>query len=328
MIREHDMIALTEDLTEHGLKAGRTGTVVHIHPQGVAYEVEFFSPAGNTIAVATVEKAQARPAAPEEIEPLTVDYNWVQDGIAVLTLTNPKKRNVLSSRTLAALEEWLGWIAKDPEARVVVIRSEGPVFSSGHDLNELVNGEAEDYTAVFDACTRVMESIRLLPKPVIAQVQGLATAAGCQLVAACDLAVAADTARFATPGVRIGLFCSTPMVPVSRAVGRKRAMEMLLTGDFVDAKTALEWGLVNRVVPEDRLKDESQSFVERIAEASPFVVALGKHAFHRQAGLSVEDAYAQMSEVMCGNAVEPDAQEGMRAFLEKRPPRWTQTPGS
>ena len=142
MIEEHDLIALTEDLPEHGLKAGRTGTVVHIHAEGVAYEVEFFSPAGNTIAVAYVERAQVRPAMPEECEPLTVDYNWAKDGIAVLNADQSEKRNVLSSRTLAALEEWLDWIAKDPEARVVVIRSEGPVFSSGHDLNELVNGDA------------------------------------------------------------------------------------------------------------------------------------------------------------------------------------------
>jgi len=240
----------------------------------------------------------------------------------------PEKRNALSvammDRLTAALHEGAG----EKSVRAIVLAGAGPAFSAGHYLPEMVGAGPEEQRRVFAACSALMDTIRSLPLPVIAEVRGIATAAGCQLVAACDLAVAADTARFATPGVRIGLFCSTPMVPVSRAVGRKRAMEMLLTGDFVDAKTALEWGLVNRVVPEDRLKDESQSFVERIAEASPFVVALGKRAFHRQAGLSVEDAYAQMSEVMCGNAVEPDAQEGMRAFLEKRPPRWTQTPGS
>ena len=236
----------------------------------------------------------------------------------------PEKRNALSVTMMDRLSAALREAAGEEGARAIVLAGTGPAFSAGHYLPEMVGASPEEQRQVFLACSALMETIRVLPLPVIAEVRGIATAAGCQLVAACDLAVAAETARFATPGVRIGLFCSTPMVPVSRAVGRKRAMEMLLTGDFVDAPTALDWGLVNRVVPEDRLEAESQTFVERIAEASPFVVALGKRAFHRQAGLSVEDAYAQMSEVMCGNAVEPDAQEGMRAFLEKRRPRWTQ----
>ena len=240
----------------------------------------------------------------------------------------PEKRNALSvammDRLSAALEE----AAADRGARAIVLAGAGPAFSAGHYLPEMVGAGPEEQRRVFAACSALMETIRNLPLPVIAEVRGIATAAGCQLVAASDLAVAAETARFATPGVRIGLFCSTPMVPVSRAVGRKRAMEMLLTGDFVDARTALAWGLVNRVAPEDRLEEETRAFVERIAEASPFVVALGKRAFHRQAALSVEDAYAAMSDVMCGNAVEPDAQEGMRAFLEKRRPRWTQGPRS
>lgn len=239
----------------------------------------------------------------------------------------PEKRNALSvammDRLAAALREGTG----EEGARAIVLAGAGPAFSAGHYLPEMVGASPKDARRVFAACASLMETIRNLPLPVIAEVRGIATAAGCQLVAASDLAVAADTARFATPGVRIGLFCSTPMVPVSRAVGSKRAMEMLLTGDFVDAKTALEWGLVNRVAPEERLEVETQAFVERIAEASPFVVALGKRAFHRQAGLSVEEAYARMSDVMCGNAVEPDAQEGMRAFLEKRQPRWTQNAG-
>ena len=323
MIQEHDVIALTSDLPEHGLKAGKTGTVVHIHPQGAAYEVEFFSPAGNTITVATVENYQARPAAPEEIEPLTVDYNWVQDGIAVLTLTNPKKRNVLSSRTLAALEEWLDWIAKDPEARVVVIRSEGPVFSSGHDLNELVNGDAEDYTAVFDACTRVMEGIRLLPKPVIAQVQGLATAAGCQLVATCDIAVAADTAAFATPGVQIGLFCTTPGVAVARSVMPKKAMEMLLTGRPISAQEALEFGLISRIAPADELEEQVMDLARQIASASAQTLALGKAAFYQQIEMDRPSAYQFAGKVMVDNLLEDDAHEGITAFLEKRPPVWT-----
>ena len=323
MIEEHDLIALTEDLPEHGLKAGRTGTVVHIHAEGVAYEVEFFSPAGNTIAVAYAERAQVRPATPEECEPLTVDYNWAKDGIAVLTLTNPKKRNVLSSRTLAALEEWLDWIAKDPEARVVVIRSEGPVFSSGHDLNELVNGDAEDYTTVFDACTRVMEGIRLLPKPVIAQVQGLATAAGCQLVATCDIAVAADTAAFATPGVQIGLFCTTPGVAVARSVMPKKAMEMLLTGRPISAQEALEFGLISRIAPADELEEQVMDLAKQIASASAQTLALGKAAFYQQIEMDRPSAYQFAGKVMVDNLLEDDAHEGITAFLEKRPPVWT-----
>ena len=323
MVQEHDIIALTSDLPEHSLKAGETGTVVHIYPRGVAYEVEFFSPAGNTVAVATVEKAQARPAAPEEIEQLTVHYNWVQDGIAVLTLTNPKKRNVLSSRTLAALEEWLDWIAKDPDARVVVIRSEGPVFSSGHDLNELVNGDAEDYTAVFDACTRVMEGIRLLPKPVIAQVQGLATAAGCQLVATCDIAVAADTAAFATPGVQIGLFCTTPGVAVARSVMPKKAMEMLLTGRPISAQEALEFGLISRIAPAEELESQTMELARQIASASAQTLALGKAAFYQQIEMDRPTAYRFAGKVMVDNLLEDDAHEGITAFLEKRAPVWT-----
>ena len=323
MVQEHDIIALTSDLPEHSLKAGETGTVVHIYPRGVAYEVEFFSPAGNTVAVATVEKAQARPAAPEEIEPLTVHYNWVQDGVAVLTLDNPKKRNVLSSRTLAALEEWLNWIAKDPDARVVVIRSEGPVFSSGHDLNELVNGEAEDYTAVFDACTRVMEGIRLLPKPVIAQVQGLATAAGCQLVATCDIAVAADTAAFATPGVQIGLFCTTPGVAVARSVMPKKAMEMLLTGRPISAQEALEFGLISRIAPAEELEEQTMELARQIASASSQTLALGKAAFYQQIEMDRPSAYQFAGKVMVDNLLEDDAHEGITAFLEKRNPVWT-----
>ncbi len=323
MIQEHDVIALSVDLPEHGLKAGRTGTVVHIYPQGVAYEVEFFSPAGNTVAVATVERSQARPATPDEIEPLPVLYNWAKDGIAVLTLNNSKRRNALSSRTLAALEEWLDWIAKDPDARVVVIRSEGPVFSSGHDLNELVNGDEEDYTAVFQACMRVMEGIRLLPKPVIAQVQGLATAAGCQLVATCDIAVAADTAAFATPGVQIGLFCTTPGVAVARSVMPKKAMEMLLTGRPISAQEALDFGLISRIVPADELEERVMELARQIASASADTLALGKAAFYRQIEMDRPSAYQFASKVMVDNLQSDDAKEGISAFLEKRSPVWT-----
>ena len=323
MILELDLAALTEDLPEHGLKAGEVGTVVHVHEPGVAYIVEFFSPAGNTIAVATVENHQVRPASPDEVQPRTVDYNWVQDGIAVLTLNNPKRRNALSARTLAALEEWLDWIANDPNARVVVIRSEGPVFSSGHDLNELVNGDEEDYTGVFEACMRVMEGIRLLPKPVIAQVQGLATAAGCQLVATCDIAVAADTAAFATPGVQIGLFCTTPGVAVARSVMPKKAMEMLLTGRAISAQEALDFGLISRIAPAGELDDQVMELARHIASASAHTLALGKAAFYRQIEMDRPSAYQFASRVMVENLQTDDAKEGISAFLEKRSPVWT-----
>ena len=324
MIREHECIVLTADLPDDGIKAGAVGTVVHIYPKHAAYEVEFFSPAGNTIAVATVENCQARPAALDEIELPPVDYNYVDpNGIAVLTLDHPQRRNALSARALAALEERLGEIARSPEARVVVINSNGPVFSSGHDLNELLNGAADDYAAIFDACTRVMEAIRLLPQPVIAQVQGLATAAGCQLVATCDIAVAADTAAFATPGVQIGLFCTTPGVAVARAVMPKKAMEMLLTGRPISASEALEFGLISRIVPADELESQTMELARQIASASAHTLALGKAAFYRQIEMSRPDAYRFASQVMVDNLLAPDAKEGIAAFLEKRPPVWT-----
>lgn len=239
----------------------------------------------------------------------------------------PEKRNALSVAMMDLLSEALVRASEREETRAVVLFSRGPAWSAGHFLPEMVGAGPSRQREVFAACLRLMETVRDLPQPVIAEVRGIATAAGCQLVAACDLAVAARTARFATPGVRIGLFCSTPMVPLSRAVGRKRALEMLLTGDFVDAETARSWGLVNRVVEEEELEAATGRFVERIAAASPFVVALGKRAFHRQVELPLGEAARAMSEVMCRNALEPDAQEGMRAFLEKRRPRWTQAAG-
>lgn len=243
---------------------------------------------------------------------------------ARIELRWPEKRNALSRSLMERLAALLAE-AGSGDARAIVLASTGPAFSAGHDLSEMVGRDAAEHRRIFDACLALMDRIRAVPQPVIAEVRGVATAAGCQLVAACDLAVAADTARFATPGVRIGLFCSTPMVPLSRAVGGRRALEMLLTGDFVDASTALAWGLVNRVAPEDRLEEATSELSERIAEASPFVVALGKRAFYRQADLPLAEAYREMSGVMCRNAAQPDAQEGMRAFLEKRQTRWTQT---
>ena len=250
-------------------------------------------------------------------------YAITPEGVATLTLNNPERRNALSSPTLAELERLLAQIADDPSARVVVFRSEGPVFSSGHDLNELVNADAEDYTAVFQACMRVMEAIRLLPKPVIAQVQGLATAAGCQLVATCDIAVAADTAAFATPGVQIGLFCTTPGVAVARSVMPKKAMEMLLTGRPISAQEALDFGLVSRIVPAEELEGRVMELAKQIASASAHTLALGKAAFYQQIEMDRPSAYQFASKVMVDNLQTDDAKEGISAFLEKRSPVWT-----
>ena len=206
--------------------------------------------------------------------------------------------------------------------RVIVIEGAGPAFSAGHDLSEMIGREQAFLGELFDRCTAMMESLHELPQPVIAKVHGIATAAGCQLVAACDLAVAAEGTRFATPGVKIGLFCSTPMVPVSRAVGRKRAMEMLLTGEPIDAATALEWGLVNRVVPAERLESAVDDLVRAIARSSAYTVATGKRAFYAQIDRSEHEAYERCELVMTENALAHDAQEGMSAFLQKREPVW------
>ena len=253
-------------------------------------------------------------------QPLVI-YDLV-DNIATLTLNNPTRRHALSSEVLAALKDRLDGIKADPEARVVVLRSQGPVFSSGHDLRELVGSDAESYTGIFAECTEVMEAIRLLPQPVIAQVQGLATAAGCQLVATCDLAVAAETASFCTPGVQIGLFCSTPAVALARAVNPKQAMEMLLTGQPIPAQTALDWGLVNRVVPEAELTDQVMELARHIARASSYTLAIGKEAFYRQLPLDRPAAYTLAQQTMVENLLAYDAQEGITAFLDKREPKW------
>ena len=244
------------------------------------------------------------------------------EGIALLTLNNPRQRNVLSTLTLDLLHRYLTEAGEDSRVRVIVIRSTGPVFSSGHDLNELVGQDRESYSGVFADCTRVMELIRLLPKPVIAQVQGLATAAGCQLVATCDLSVASETAKFATPGVQIGLFCTTPGVAVARAVMPKKAMEMLLTGAPIPASEALEFGLISRVADPDELEEEVMKLARQIARASSRTLALGKPAFYRQLEMDRPSAYTMAQQVMVDNLLEEDAQEGITAFLEKREPHW------
>jgi enoyl-CoA hydratase/carnithine racemase len=248
----------------------------------------------------------------------------VVDWVTILTLDHPEKRNALSRAMLEALRDHLARIGADPEVRVVILRAAGPVFSSGHDLRELVGGTEEGYCGLFALCTEVMEAIRRLPQPVIAEVQGLATAAGCQLAATCDLVVAAEDAAFATPGVKIGLFCTTPAVALSRAVPPKKALEMLLTGTPINARDAERAGLVNRVVPADRLAEETLRLARQIASASGVVVALGKRAFYEQLPLDRPAAYEAAQKVMVENALAPEAREGIGAFLEKRAaPRWT-----
>ncbi|MCX8072240.1 MAG: enoyl-CoA hydratase [Candidatus Binatia bacterium] len=243
--------------------------------------------------------------------------------ISRVTLWRPERRNALSMAMMDELIAAFETLAEAPQTRVIVLAGEGPAFCAGHDLREMQGRDAGFYRALFDRCTRLMETIQTVPQPVIARVHGMATAAGCQLVASCDLAVAADTASFATPGVRIGLFCSTPMVALTRAIGRKRAMEMLLTGMTIDANTACAWGLVNRVVPLAQLDSAVEELAARIVEASPRTVGLGKQAFYRQIELDQHQAYAYAKEVMSLNALASDAQEGMAAFLEKRPARWS-----
>ena len=243
--------------------------------------------------------------------------------LGVVTLSRPDRRNALSLDLMLELIRCLDEFAADPSIRAVILAAEGKAFSAGHDLSEMVGRTVNDYRRIFDVCTELMTKIQSIPQPVIAQVQGIATAAGCQLVATCDLAIASDQASFATPGVRIGLFCTTPMVALSRAVGRKRAMEMLLTGKLVDPATAADWGLVNRVVPAAELAAETRQLACRIAEASSFTVGLGKQAYYAQIDLDQAKAYAYAKEVMTMNSLAQDAQEGISAFLEKRVACWT-----
>lgn len=242
--------------------------------------------------------------------------------MARLTLSRPERRNALSRELLTALETTLATISADPAVRVVVLAAHGPVFCAGHDLGEMTNRSELEYHDLFTLCARVMLGLRRLPQPVIARVHGLATAAGCQLVAACDLAVAAEEAAFATPGVKIGLFCTTPMVPLVRAIPPKAALEMLLTGAPISARRALELGLVNRVVPAGQLDAAVGEYADAIRASSPLTVRLGKAAFYDQLALPETAAYERAVAVMTSNALCRDAQEGMSAFLEKRCPVW------
>lgn len=246
----------------------------------------------------------------------------VVDRIAILTLNHPEKRNPLSRAMLTALKENLDRIATDDAVRAVIICAAGSAFSAGHDLREMAGASEQEHRALFALCSDVMEAIRKLPKPVIAEVQGIATAGGCQLVASCDLVVASENATFATPGVKIGLFCTTPAVPLVRVVPTKKAMEMLLTGEPISAREAERIGLVNRVVEPERLHEEAMKLARQIISASADTLAIGKRAFYQQLPLDFPAAYQFASGVMVENALAPDAQEGIRAFLKKRPPQW------
>jgi enoyl-CoA hydratase/carnithine racemase len=246
-----------------------------------------------------------------------------KDGpIGWLILNRPEKRNALSLDLMNDMLIKLDQVAQDETIRVVVLRGAGQMFSAGHDIKEM-SGEAKDlhhFRTIFTTCNRMMQNLHQLPQPVIAQVHGVATAAGCQLVAACDLAIAEEGARFATPGVKIGLFCTTPMIPLVRLIGRRRALDMLLSGRFISSREALEFGLLNRVVPADQLAEVTRQWALELAQYSRFTLALGKQAFYEQIDLTEGEAYNYAKEVIAMNCLAEDAQEGMKAFLEKRPP--------
>ena len=262
----------------------------------------------------------AEPAQTTE-EPLLLREDG--DGVARLTLNRPGAYNALSVGLMAALQDELERITDDPSVRAVILAGSGKGFCAGHDLKEMRSGGGRDFfEAVFQQCSKLMLTLTRLPQPVVAQVHGIATAAGCQLVATCDLAVAAESAHFGTPGVNIGLFCSTPMVALSRAVPRKQAMEMLLTGEMVDAASAVSLGLINRAVPEAELADAALELAGKVAAKSPLVLKIGKQAFYRQIEMDLEAAYAYASEAMTTNMLARDAEEGIDAFIEKRKPVW------
>jgi enoyl-CoA hydratase/carnithine racemase len=259
----------------------------------------------------------------ELMEMEAVVLTEVTDGVATVTLNRPKQFNALSEEVLAALQATLDGIAADESVRVVVLAANGKAFCAGHDLKQMrANPQEEYYNDLFNQCSRMMLTINQMPQPVIAKVQGLATAAGCQLVAACDLAVAVDTAVFATSGIRVGLFCSTPAVAVSRNLSRKHAMEMLLTGEFIDADTAVRYGLINRAIPADKLDEAVQELVNAIVSKSAVAVRTGKEMFYKQLEMGMEAAYEYASTVMACNMMAHDAGEGIDAFIDKRPSQW------
>jgi enoyl-CoA hydratase/carnithine racemase len=241
-----------------------------------------------------------------------------------LTLNRPENRNALSLEVIGAIQQYLNRIRNQNDLKVLVIRANGPVFCAGHNLKEFSGArlDIEHLRKIFIQCSEMMLSLQQLPQPVIAQVQGIATAAGCQLVAACDLAIAETGARFATPGVKIGLFCTTPMVPLVRVIGRRRAMEMLLSGRVISAAEAESYGLLNRVVPPDQLERETESWAADLAQYSGFTLGFGKRAFYGQMDLAEVAAYRYAAESMAVNSLDRDAREGISAFLEKRSPVW------
>jgi len=244
-------------------------------------------------------------------------------GVVRLTLNRPASFNALSSDMMSALSEALRGVAQDADCRVVVLAASGKAYSAGHDLREMnAHPDLSYYQDLFAQCSRMMLQLQQLPQPVIAQVQGIATAAGCQLVSMCDLAVAAETARFAVSGIHYGLFCSTPSVGLSRNVGRKRAMEMLLTGDFIDAATAVQEGLINRAVPAEQLDDTVLALCRQIIEKPAVAVRMGKALFYQQLEMGIAAAYQLAGQTMACNMMDGDAQEGFQAFLDKRTPRW------
>lgn len=255
-----------------------------------------------------------------------MDYQFLRHELeneaAIVTLNRPERRNALSLDLMLELIYVLGEVGRDKKIRTVILAAAGNVFCAGHDLSEMVGRSEGEYRRLFDTCSALMTKIQSIPQPVIAEVQGVATAAGCQLVASCDLAIASDTAQFATPGVRIGLFCTTPMVALTRAISRKRAMEMLLTGKTINAATAADWGLINRAVAPPELQKATRKLAAQIAEASSFTVALGKKAFYEQIEAPQRTAYEQAKEVMTQNSLAEDAGEGIEAFLGKRVPVW------
>lgn len=242
--------------------------------------------------------------------------------IGYIILNNPERRNALSLEMLKELLALQEKLIKDESIRVVIIKGEGNVFSSGHDINELIDKPKAFYDELFQTCGFFMKRLQEMPQPTIAQVHGVATAAGCQLVAACDLAVAEEGATFQTPGVLLGFFCTTPAIPLVRSVGRKRALEMLLTGRMISAREALQFGLINRVVPLNCLEEETFQLAEEIASASRFTLSIGKRAFYTQVNMSDDQAYTFGSDVMVSNLFAEDAKEGLKAFLEKRKPVW------
>lgn len=246
----------------------------------------------------------------------------IAEPIGTITLQAAERRNPLSLPVMRDVTALLRELSADPRVRVIVLAATGPAFSAGHDLTEVHGATLAAERIIFAACSELMATVHDVAQPVIAQVQGMALAAGCQLVATCDLAIAADEARFSTPGVKIGLFCSTPMVPLTRAIGRKRAMQMLLTGDMIDAATAVDWGLINRAVPAGELAAAVHDLATRIATSSSATLAIGKRAFYEQIDATEPEAYRLMTETMAANAVTGDACEGIGAFLEKREPVW------